>query len=85
MARRGREAALKRVREREREEKKKVKQERQRAREAEQAEASDVDEQGLMEEFARLSERHDSNQISTAHYDEERRRIFDELGIDVEG
>ena len=84
MARRGREAALKRARERSRQEKKQAKRERQQTRDTEEVEAEPVDEQGLMEEFARLSERHDSDQITTDHYDEERRRIFAELGIDVD-
>lgn len=35
-----------------------------------------------MEQFAQLSERHESDQISTDQYEEERHRIFVELGIE---
>jgi hypothetical protein len=35
-----------------------------------------------MEEFARLSERYSSDQISEADYASERHRIFVELGIE---
>lgn len=35
-----------------------------------------------MEEFAQLSERHEANQISTKQYEDERHRIFIELGIE---
>jgi len=38
----------------------------------------------LMEEFARLSERYSSEQISETEYTSERRRIFDELGLDTD-
>lgn len=82
MARRGREAALKRARERARQEKKEAKRERQAAKQSEEDSGEPVNEQALMEEFARLSERHDSGQISTRDYDEERHRIFVELGIE---
>lgn len=82
MARRGREAALKRAREKARQEKKEAKREKQAARRAEEESSEQVDEQALLDEFARLSESHESNRISTAKYDEERHRIFVELGIE---
>jgi hypothetical protein len=81
VAKRGREAALKRAREKARQDKKEAKREKQRARE-DDAPESPVDEQSLMEEFARLSERHENNQISTKDYEEERHRIFVDLGIE---
>ncbi len=85
MAKRGREAALKRARERARQEKKEAKRERLAARQSEDDSTTPVNEQALMEEFARLSERHDSGHVSTAVYDEERHRIFVELGIEEDG
>jgi hypothetical protein len=84
VARRGREAALKRAREKSQQEKREVKRERQAARREgdDQSGPSPANEQALMEEFARLSERHESNQISTADYQKERSRIFTELGFE---
>jgi hypothetical protein len=84
VARRGREAALKRAREKARQDKKEAKRERTEARKAEESSQSDVDEGALMEEFAKLSELHDASRISTAHYEKERERIFTELGIETE-
>lgn len=82
MARRGREAALKRAREKARQDKKEAKRERRAAQESEDSVDNPVDEQALMEEFARLSERHEADQISTKDYEDERHRIFVELGIE---
>lgn len=82
MAKRNREAALKRARERARQEKKEAKRERQAARQSDDEPDQPVNEQALMEEFARLSERYESGQVSNDRYDEERRRIFVELGIE---
>jgi len=82
VARRGREAALKRAREKARQDKKEAKRERRAARDTDEASNDPRDEQALMEEFASLSERHESDQISTKQYEEERHRIFVELGIE---
>ncbi|HEX6221351.1 MAG TPA: hypothetical protein VF115_09670, partial [Acidimicrobiia bacterium] len=82
MARRGREAALKRAREKARQDKQEAKRERRAARDAEDPSSDSVDEQALMEQFAQLSERHEADQISTQQYAEERHRIFVELGIE---
>jgi hypothetical protein len=82
VAKRGREAALKRAREKARQDKREAKRDRQQARQTDLDSVEAVNEQALMEEFARLSERHESNQISTARYNEERHRIFVELGIE---
>lgn len=82
MARRGREAALKRLREKKRQDKKEAKREKTLARKAEPSDDPEPEaEQALMEEFARLSEAHDANRISTVKYEQERERIFAELGI----
>lgn len=77
-----REAALKRAREKARQEKREAKQERAEARKADVSDTDPAKEQALMEQFARLSERHASNEIATATYEEERHRIFVELGIE---
>jgi hypothetical protein len=84
VARKGREAALKRAREKARQDKKEAKLERRAAREAEDTSTDPVDEQALMQQFARLSESHEADQISTKQYEEERHRIFVELGIESE-
>lgn len=84
MARRGREAALKRAREKARQDKKEAKRERTKARRAEKSAAEPVPEKALMEEFARLSELHDANRITPQKYEEERQRIFSELGIEAD-
>ncbi|HLV90315.1 MAG: hypothetical protein J5I28_00265 [Acidimicrobiales bacterium] len=82
MARKGREAALKRSREKARQERQEAKRERRAERRAENAE-TEVDEQALMEEYARLAERHEAGEIKTAEYEEERARILEELGIEL--
>ena len=82
MAKRGREAALKRSREKARHEKKEAKLEKRSARRAEAEENAPVDEQSLMEEFARLNELHEAGKISAADFDAERTRILGELGIE---
>lgn len=83
MARRGREAALKRAREKARQEKKEAKRERAISRKSDAEADQPVSEGALMEEFARLSELHEANRITTADYEKERQRIFSELGIDT--
>lgn len=44
---------------------------------------SKADETALMEEFAELSARLESGQISMDEFDEERERIFGELGLET--
>lgn len=82
MARRGREAALKRQREKARQEKQEAKREKKLARDAEVRDEDQPDEQVLMEQYARLSESHEAGQITTEVYNTERHRIFVELGIE---
>lgn len=85
MAKRGREAMAKRARERARLEKKEAKREKRESRAAEDEQAlSETDETALMEEFARLSERLQAEEISQADFEQERERIFSELGIDTD-
>ena len=84
MAKRGREAAGKRARERARLEKQEAKRAKRFARSRETAAEPDVDEGALMEEFARLSARYDADQIGEVEYEDQRRRIFGELGIETD-
>lgn len=83
MAKRSRESIQKRLREKAREEKKAIK----RAKRAEDTPdettpTSRAEEDALMQEYAKLSARYESNQISSERYNEERHRIFVELGIE---
>lgn len=82
MAKRGREGVLKRQREKARQDKQTAKREKRQARSDEATDEPDVDENRLMEEFARLSQRFEASEISIDRYEEERRRIFVELGIE---
>ena len=82
MAKRGGEAVAKRARERGRLEKQEAKKERREARSAESTSISAEDESALMEEFARLSEQYSDGHITEARYNEERTRIFEELGVE---
>jgi hypothetical protein len=71
----------------------KARQEKQAEKRAKrQSDSSDVDEQlskaeedALMREFAALSARYESEQISAERYQEERHRIFVELGLESDG
>ncbi len=51
-------------------------------RQSEDSSHSDIDEQALLEKFARLSERYETNQINTETYESERHRLFVALGIE---
>jgi len=84
VVRRGREAMTKRARELSRQEKQANKKEKRDARSEDRTALPATDENALMEEFARLSERYSSEQISETEYTSERRRIFDELGLDTD-
>jgi hypothetical protein len=82
MARPGGEQFAKRARERAREERREEKRQRRETRAAESADPADgPSEDALMEEFRVLSERNAAGSITESHYAQERRRIFDELGI----
>lgn len=84
MARRGREAALKRAREKARQDKKEAKREKAEARKSEDATEDPVAEEALMEEFARLSDLHATGRLTNKEYEAERERIFDALGIETD-
>ena len=82
MAKRGREGALKRQREKARQEKYAVKREKRQARSESDTAEPAVDEERLMEEFAKLSQRFEAGDIDSNRYEDERHRIFVELGIE---
>ena len=79
-----REAALKRAREKARLDKREAKQEKKAAKQLADSERQVVDEQALWEQFARLSERHEANEISSQMYAAERQRILEALGIETD-
>lgn len=84
MAQRGREGMAKRARERAREEKQEAKRIRRQAA-VEDTENQDApDEEALMEDFRRLSERHAAGNLTDSDYEAERHRIFVELGIETD-
>jgi hypothetical protein len=83
MAQRGREGMAKRAREQARKTKQDAKRERRQAASLEVKPDDSPDEDQLMEEFRILSEGHAAGNISQALYDEERSRIFGELGIET--
>ena len=77
------ESFQKRAREKARLEKKAEKQARRDSVSADDEKTlSTVEEDALMQEFAALSARHESGEISTEEYNDERQRIFDLLGIE---
>lgn len=79
-----REAALKRAREKARLDKREAKREKKAARQSADPEDQVIDEQALWEQFARLSEQHESNEISNPRYEAEHRRILEALGIETD-
>lgn len=82
MAKRGGEAALKRAREKARLEKQQAKRERRQAKREADTSVDRSAEQALMEQFARLNERHEAGQVSNDNFEKERHRIFVELGLE---
>lgn len=83
MAQRGREGMAKRARERARQERQEAKRNRRQAMGEGAVESTDApDEVALMEQFRDLSERHAAGAVTEAVYNEERHRIFVELGIE---
>jgi len=75
----------KRARERVRKEQQDAKRERRHSTSRAVVNPEDArDEALLMEEFRLLSERHAAGHIAKAFYDQERHRIFGELGIETE-
>ncbi len=84
MAKRGREGAIKRAREKARQDKQEAKRESRLERTLDESETQVVDENALMEEFARLSEDFQANRLTEQQYNTERQRIFTELGIEAD-
>jgi len=75
----------KRARERARKTKQDAKRERRHSTSRSDVNPEDAPDEGaLMEEFRLLSERHAAGHIAKAFYDQERHRIFGELGIETE-
>ena len=75
----------KRAREQARKTKQDAKRERRHSTSPAEVKPEDArDEDQLMEEFRLLSERHAAGQISRALHEQERLRIFGELGIETE-
>lgn len=79
-----REAALKRAREKARLDKREAKRAKKAARQSSDPEDQAIDEQALWAQFARLSEQHESNEISNQQYEAERLRILEALGIETD-
>ncbi len=84
MAKRGREGAIKRAREKARQDKQEAKRESKLERSLDESTSPAVDEDALMEEFARLSEDFQANRMTEQQYNTERQRIFVELGIEAD-
>ena len=84
MAKRSRESFQKRAREKARQEKQAEKREKRQSSAADDETVSKSEESALMEEFASLSALLESDQITTARFNEERERIFGELGLQAD-
>jgi hypothetical protein len=83
MARRSQESFQKRAREKARQEKQAIKRAKREDSPASDEESiSRSEEDKLMQDFAKLSARYEAGQISSDQFDEERQRIFSELGLE---
>ncbi len=82
---RGREGMAKRTREKARLQRQEAKRLRRETLAAEAESLDGATEARLMEQFRLLSERYASGKVSEGTYDQERRRIFVELGIERNG
>jgi hypothetical protein len=83
VAKRSRESFQKRAREKARQEKQAAKREKRQSS-SESEGVSRAEEDALMQEFARLSARFESDEISADEFNEERERIFGELGLETD-
>lgn len=81
MAKRSRESFQKRARERARQEKQAEKRAKRQSDSADDGPTRAM-EDSLMQQFAALSARYEADQISAERYNEERQRIFAELGLE---
>ena len=84
MGKRSKESFQKRAREKARQEKQAEKRARRQSNADSDENLSRAHEDSLMQEFARLSERHEAGRISFDEFEEERHRIFVELGLEQE-
>ena len=83
MAKRSQQSFQKRARERARQEKQADKREKRQTSTSDGENVSKADETALMEEFAQLSARLEADQITMDTFNEERERIFGELGLET--
>ena len=83
MAKRSRESFQKRAREKARQDKQAEKRDK-RLSSSDDENVSKAEENALMEEFAALSARLESEQVTVKEFNEERERIFGQLGLDTE-
>lgn len=79
----GRESFEKREREKKRQQRSAAKRERRETRAEHRGDTAPVDSAELMERFRVLSERHAAGAVSNEQFDEQRRQILTELGLDV--
>lgn len=84
MAKRSRESFQKRAREKARQEKQAEKREKRQSTTPDDENLNRAEENALMEEFAELSARLEADQITTDEFNEERERIFGELGLEAQ-
>ena len=84
MAKRSRESFQKRAREKARQDKQAEKREKRLSSSSDDENVSKAEENALLEEFAALSARLESEQVTVKEFSEERERIFGQLGLDTE-
>ena len=84
MAKRSRESFQKRAREKARQDKQAEKRDKRLSSSSDDENVSKAEENALMEEFAALSARLESEQVTVKEFNEERERIFGQLGLDTE-
>lgn len=84
MAKRSRESFQKRAREKARQERQAEKRAKRQSSTRDDENVSKAEENALMEEFASLSARLEADKIMTDEFDEERERIFGELGLETD-
>ena len=84
MAKRSRESFQKRAREKARQEKQEEKRLKRQSSSPDDDSVGKAEETALMEEFASLNERFESGRISPEDFNDERDRIFEQLGLEVD-
>lgn len=84
MAKHTRESLQKRAREKARQEKQAEKREKRQTSNSDGGNVSRAKEAALMEEFAELSARLEAAEITSDEFNEERERIFGELGLETD-